>query len=264
MKVLFTGGGSIATAYLQRYAADVVSLRKQPDAQWYQLLENYDVIIHNAANLDFNQPLTTLIQDNFDITRRLLDTIFQYYPTKHFIYIGSMSYLETATTYITPQKMSNYAFSKYLGEVYCLQHPHLYTSIVRFSTLFYQNPFKDGISKLIYEAATKGSITLIDGGIAVRDILPIDVAVQYLYKLANTTVLASSTLNIASHKATSFAEIANYLLRKDSTLEINNYQSQSIMPSILADFPPQIDNKLDKIDFIIENYISEYFSSLKP
>ena len=57
--------------------------------------------------------------------------------------------------YLQVDEMTDYAFSKFISEKYCLNSNLNSITSVRFSTIFYANENKDGISKLIFDCVNK-------------------------------------------------------------------------------------------------------------
>src|ERR1019366_4441645 len=157
--ILFTAGGSISTEFKSQFPCEIISARSMTDQQLEDCIRGFSVVIHNAANLICNT-FNEAINDNFLLTKRVLDLVHKTKPEMKFLYISSMSILETDNTYKEIENMNLYSFSKYLAEIYCLKHNHNDLSSVRFSTIFYGDANKDGLSKLIYDAVNNKEITL--------------------------------------------------------------------------------------------------------
>jgi nucleoside-diphosphate-sugar epimerase len=218
--ILFTGGGALAEEYKKQFPCKIISARHLSDDELENHIISSSVVIHNSANIDC-QTFDEAIRDNFLLTRRLLDLVHRVKPELFFIYISSMSILSTEDSYKETDAMSVYAFSKYLSEIYCLKHDHQRVSAIRFSTIFFSDPAKDGLSKLIYEAKQKGEITIYNDGRAMRDFIPIDIGVRYLNKLASSFNVPRR-MNIASGSPVSFEQVVSCLSLIFPGLKINN------------------------------------------
>ena len=205
-----------------------------------------------------------------------MNLVYSVNPLIRFINISSMSILKDADTYLTQKEMTDYAVSKYLAEMFCTKHPlsikHKNTTNVRFSTLFYANKTRDGLSKLASDAVDNQKITLINNGIAERDFIPLDVAAAYLFKLT-TTIELPLTINIASGKSLSFKYFADLILKQDPspkessrTVKIENLELPT--QTVLSHFKIDKLKDLGEIEFdmslIFKNYLNEQLSkSLK-
>jgi nucleoside-diphosphate-sugar epimerase len=261
VKILLTAKGDFATMFVKYHQADIISLRHIATSEWASILPHYDIVIHNGANIipaDIMQATT----DNFILTKKIIDTLYIVKPTIKFIYLGSMSYLADSEKYLALEKMTPYAFSKYITELYCLKHALEDVKIVRFSTLFYENPKKDGISKLISDGITQRKIILLDNGRASRDILPLSIAIQYVLKIKDIQTLPTHKIfTIATGIKTSFAEIAAILNKKLKDLVIYNLTTAK-SNDVLDTFGTTDIDLLGKIDFNINQYIENYIDNL--
>ncbi|NQX99193.1 MAG: NAD-dependent epimerase/dehydratase family protein, partial [Flavobacteriales bacterium] len=192
--ILFTGSGSIAEAYKEQYDCEIISARKITDEELISWILKSKIIIHNSALIN-SINLQELIESNFILTQRILNLVYEFNPSIRFINISSMSFLKSHDNYLETRDMSNYAFSKFITEQFCLRHPLKDITNIRFSTLFYKNEDKDGISKLIADSEKFKKITLLNEGKAKRDILPLNIAVEYLKKITQITCL-EKTINV--------------------------------------------------------------------
>ena len=257
--ILFTASGALASAYAELFPCKIVSARRLSDDILSELLTQTDVVVHNAAVIN-TENLSDLIDGNFLLTKRILDLAFRVNLKIRFINISSMSILKDTDSYLNPQEMSNYAFSKYIAEQYCLRQP-LSKSVVnvRFSTLFYESPDRDGLSKLAFEAATKKEINLFNNGEAKRDFIPIYVAAQYLFKLTQKS-FTKKTINIASGEPLSFKHFVDLIVKTDPSVKINNQEVKTV--DVLSNFSKQDILELDKIDFDMDAVFIKYLKSL--
>jgi nucleoside-diphosphate-sugar epimerase len=81
-------------------------------------------------------------------------------------------------------------------------------TIVRFSTLFYRDPVRDGLSKLIHTAKKEGRVSVID---CWRDFLPLETACHLLHSVCVNRGGNAQVLNLGSGVATSLLAVALYL-----------------------------------------------------
>ena len=244
MRVSLTGSGDLSGEYQKiNPLANSYSFRSLSDGEIGQILSNTDVLIHNSAGLkDYNS------SSNIILTRRIVRLASKYKPKIRFINIGSMSFLNESG-YLPIEKMTPYAYSKYISEAYCFAKLSNITSI-RFSTLFYRNPKKDILSKLINDAVFKREIILINEGKSKRDFLPINKAVEEIHKIINQTDV---TTTIASGVETTFLQIA-LIIQKFTDCRIEFIDgTESLVLSTFA----------NKIGVNLEKEIGDYIKYLK-
>lgn len=257
--ILFTGGGALAEEYRRQFACEIISARHVQDVELESYIRSASVVIHNSANINCNT-FDEAVKDNFLLTKRILDTVHRVKPDMLFIYISSMSMLKTDDSYKDIEEMSLYTFSKYMGEIYCLRHDHKKLSAARFSTIFYRNPAKDGLSKLIHEAVYKREITIYDDGEAKRDFIPLEIGVQYLDKLT-TRANIPRRINIVSGKQVRFKQAVEFLLEKIPGLKINNEQLPGAT-AVLSRFSGNGLAILGEINFSLQDCIATYIDEL--
>lgn len=258
--IILTGHGAFTQEFLKRYRGQVVSVRTTPKKQFIAQVKRATCIIHNAANIECDC-LSACVSDNFYLTKYLLDLIHDVNPNVYFIYLSSMSFLQSDQAYDDVMKMTPYAYSKYLAETYCRLYPLKKYVCVRFPTLFYKDYKKDGLSKLIYDAVKFKTITLYNKGCAKRDFLPLDTAVQYVHKMMNNFSKCNHIMNIVSAKQTSFSEIASHLKRRIPDISILNKDLPS-SPPILSSFSDESIRKLGRIRFSLEKDVDDYIEKL--
>ena len=260
--ILFTATGALSAAFAQQYPCQIISARKLNDVELTEKLELATVVIHNAALLQANV-LSEYMDANYGLTKRVLDLTYKTNPKVRFINVSSMSFLETADAYLPTEKMTDYAYSKYEAEQYCNQHPlskkHENVTNVRFSTLFYQDETRDGLSKLGFDAVHKKQISLINNGNAKRDFIPLDVAAAYLKKLTTTNVLPA-VINVASGKPLSFKHLSDLILKRDPSVKSLNLEQKTV--NVLSDFPIDALKELGEIEFDMDLEFAEYLSRL--
>ena len=260
--ILFTGHGSLHEAFSRRYDCEVVSARKLSDKDLTDALRSAAVVVHNAASLG-NEGLAESVENNFLLTKRVIDLLHAVNRESRFIYVGSMSYLQDDRHYLPFDQMTSYAYSKYLGETYCLLHAHQPMLSVRFSTIFYGDPAKDGLSKLVHDAKSRQQITLINEGVACRDFLPVNIAADYLYRFADLSIsfAKKQVVNIASGTKHSFSAVAGYLTELIPALQVDHVNSNNSTP-VLCDFSIDGLKEVGVIDFSLKDSIKDYWTLL--
>lgn len=256
--ILFTGNSAISRAFLEMFPCKIISARKLNNVELAFWIMKTDVIIHNAAVLNANN-YKDYIEGNFILTKRIIDLVNDIKPSIKFLNISSMSILSGDNEYLHFEKMTDYGFSKFIAEQYCLNSPLRNKTNIRFSTIFYADEKRDGISKLIFDCVNRNEIILYNDGSSTRDILPMKTLCQYLYRLSKMKVL-NQTVNIVSGKVYSFREIAHYLKAKNNKLIINNLSEN--VKYILSDFSKNDIEYLGFIDVDIENELSIYYDRL--
>lgn len=267
----FTAGGALYEAFAARYPCTKLSLRRDgPDAIAGSLRKG-QVLIHNAANLN-PVSLDAGIQDNFILTRELVKAVIAAKTDIRFIYISSMSMLGPGAVYKDPLDMNAYSFSKYLGELYCLKSP-LSTFSIRFSTLFYKDPGRDGLSKLITGARATGAISLLNGGKDTRDFIPLKTAVDYLYRTAMLPAQSDRApatgasaggrvFNIGSGITVSFAELAAMIKKSLPATTISSVDQPGAAPFVLSHFAAADMDRLGRITVDLPTEIDDYVKKL--
>ncbi len=256
--ILFTGTGAIANAFKEYYSCKIVSARFLNDAELEELIRSSSTIIHNSAAVS-SDSLSSYMDSNFILTKRIVDIAYKINPNIKFINISSMSILKNSEEYLNTFEMGDYALSKYFAEIYCLQHPLKELVNVRFSTIFYKDPKRDGLSKLAFEAIKNKEITIFNNGESCRDFIPIDIAVKYLYKIVEKK-LTSRKVNIVSGESLSFKYFVDKLIQKDPNIKVNNINAQ--IKNILNIFDKKDINYLKEIDFSMDFEFEKYIDSL--
>lgn len=260
---MLTGGGALAAAVQQQQVgAKVYSVRHLNDKELAGYIDKAEVVIHNAANLTC-ATLEEALADNFILSKRVINACAAASNQPLLVLLSSMSFLETAEAYKPLDKLNNYALSKYLAEHYCLQHSYNRKLVVRFSTLFYGDSLKDGLSRLCYDAVKNKAIELINEGRARRDFIPLSLAVKAL--MCHISVIdkqsAPQICNIASGQSISFAEIAQELSVLIPGLQVTNRPAPPA-PEILYNFTADPFLKQQTADtHFLSLYIARYIQS---
>jgi nucleoside-diphosphate-sugar epimerase len=257
--IIFTAGGALYEAFAAKYICHRISVREQGPEKLVSLLQEGDILVHNAANIA-STDLSTAIGDNFILTRDIVDALNRSGKGVSMIFISSMSFLDKGGKYKEAREMGSYAFAKYIAELYCLKSG-VRVSSVRFSTLFYRNPARDGLSKMIADAASTGEIRLINGGKDRRDFIPLAIAVQYIYKLC-VADKREPLYNIASGESVSFAEAAALIKELIPALKISNQEKPFSAQYVLSEFGKEDMERLGIIPFSLSDHIHQYTGEL--
>jgi len=258
--IFFTAGGAIYEAFAAQYPCRRISLREEGPEQLVRQLAEGDVLVHNAANLA-PADLDIAVKDNFILTKDLVDTMLRSGAKFPLIFISSMSMLGKGGVYKAPTEMNPYSFSKYIAELYCLKSG-LPVSSVRFSTLFYKNAARDGLSKMIADAVATGQIQLINGGKDTRDFIPLANAIGYLYKIAGVAH-NGSIYNIASGNAVSFAEAAAMVQESIPGIIITSQEKSFAPQFILSEFGKEDIARLGILPLSLQDHIRQYIGELR-
>ena len=261
MKVLFTGAkGALGKKYMELFPETVPFHIRYGDNEGLIALSNElkktDVLIHASANLNPHS-VDDAILDNAILPLDILDMAWKVNPNTHIILIGSMSTLGENGSPKNIRDMSFYAASKYIMEELALKVAKNPITIVRFSTLFYADYTRDGLSKIVYNAWKYKSVSTSD---CRRDFLPLWAACKWINKLCNNKTWYNKSINLASGRNVNMVDIANYLVEKYK-VEANN----SIAPEysdICYNFSPEDPQSLERITFDIYKLIDEYYESL--
>jgi len=217
--IYLTGHGALATEIGEK----VVSLRQHGPKAY----ADADCIIHNAANLNPKSQIDAY-KDNVEPLDGLIKNIN---PNKRFILISSMSILKNKDQSKALFDMNKYEQSKYMCEAAVRNNLQDYM-IIRFSSLFYADPLRDGLSKMIHDAKTKKKIFLLNNGEAKRDWLPLRIVAKKILSL--NTKGFKGTVNLASGNPWSFGTVADFLKFLDDDIEIINEDAKHI--EVLSDF----------------------------
>lgn len=261
--ILLTGKGSFADEYTKQFKTEIASIRDLGEPGFLEKISKADVIIHNAATVESSE-LELSVERNFDFTRFIIKHLEKTNPTAHLILLSSMSILDPNDSYSygSVLDMTPYAYSKYLAETFSLKCNLEHVSCVRFSTLFFQDPAKDGLSKLVTDAKHDGAITIYNNGEALRNFLPLDVAVQYIEKIARRTKPEKRTFTLAAEDPTSFMSVAQILKAELPKLEIRDKALPNTGRAVLANFHQDDIKELGLIDFSLEKKIIAYLKAL--
>jgi nucleoside-diphosphate-sugar epimerase len=246
--ITLTGHGALAEAYLKvNPEAYVHSFRSLPDDKIESILKNTTILIHNSAGQTKEDA-----EGNLQLTKRTVYQVIKHNPSIKFLYIGSMSYLNEHG-YLPESRMSAYAYSKFIGEKFC-QAVIPQIRIIRFSSLFYRNPERDGLSYMISEAVFKHKIILINEGIQTRDWLPIGMAAKEIHRVITTS--AEPITTVASGNQHTFFSLAK-IIQKYTACTIEFKRSPVIKQNyVLSKF-------IKTVDVNIEDEIKSYVNHLK-
>jgi nucleoside-diphosphate-sugar epimerase len=255
--ILFTGSGQLAFAFAEMYDCKIISARNLDDINLSDAIRHASVIIHNAALIDSKNVLD-LIEANFILTTRIVEIVRNVNPDVKFINISSMSFLKDENNYLPTESMSDYAYSKYIAETYCKRQP-LNAINVRFSTIFYGNEKKDGLSKLVYDCIYSGILTIYNDGTACSDFIPLPIACQYLYKIAISD-FKKNVINLVSGDSVSFKFFVERLVKLKPNTKVINVKLDT--PAILCDFSKKDIRDLGEITFNMDELFDNFFYKL--
>ncbi len=202
MKIALTGaGGALGREFMSLYPDTVpVRVRYGEYAQLRAVLPTVDILIHAGALVPSEHTTNELFIHNFLIPH----DIHQDVGDLPVVFISSMSILSADGSKKSEENMTKYTKSKLHMEREAKHYKN--HTIVRFSTLFYRNPTKDGLSKLIYTAKTEGRVSVRD---CVRDFLPLAAACRILREICSSP--RHGVLNIGTGQQTNMLDVARYL-----------------------------------------------------
>ncbi|PTT13228.1 hypothetical protein DBR27_05295, partial [Flavobacterium sp. HMWF030] len=103
--ILFTASGALAEAFCDQYDCKIISARLMEDKELSENIKKATVIVHNAA-LIVSDDLGKFVNDNFGLTKKIVDMALKCNPNVKFINISSMSFLKDDENYMDPQSMS--------------------------------------------------------------------------------------------------------------------------------------------------------------
>jgi dTDP-D-glucose 4,6-dehydratase len=132
---------------------------------------------------------------------------------------------------------------------------------VRFSTIFYGDYQKDGLSNVIFQAVKFGQVRLIDQGIAKRDFIPIEIAAEYLFNICNSGA-KDKIINICSGESKSFAEVVELLKMELPDLKVENSTTGN-RSDVLHSFSTEGMDQFGKPDVDLKKYINKYLKRLQ-
>ncbi|MCX8484546.1 MAG: NAD-dependent epimerase/dehydratase family protein [Bacteroidia bacterium] len=257
--IIFTGGGAIANEFSKRFDCQIISARRLSDVELTEQFKKATVIIHNSGLIQSDN-LNELLKCNLELTKRVIDLAYKVNPNCNFINISSMSILNECDSYLPSDEMTPYALSKYYSEIYCLNHSFSKLTNVRFSTIFYKNKDKDGISRLAYDAVKYGRIKIYNNGSSCRDVLPVEYVASCLHELAELD-LYPRVLNIASGCSLPFSFFIEILNENISELVIEN-KMLNVHP-VLCDYPNHFIFRKNLIDIsVIQESFINYLNML--
>lgn len=261
MEIMLTGRGALASEFQRQADATICSVRNASDEEMMTRIAKADIVVHNAANLH-PRSFADALTDNVALTRRVLAACGKSSNRPAFVYISSMSMLQHETEYRPTDQMTDYALSKYLGELLALRHSYEKLMTIRFSTIFYADQNKDGLSYLCAAAATKKEITLINAGEAKRDFIPLSLAVRAVLVRFAEENFSKQPVNIASGFSYSFREVAHILNSIFPDLKVHNQQSDEIT-EVLSNFAgDEYVRRFISEKSFLKQYITEYIQQV--
>jgi nucleoside-diphosphate-sugar epimerase len=218
-------------------------------------LERADTLVHSAALIDSSN-INALTEANVLLVSDIINILNCINRKMKVIFISSMSQLDKLGMIRPTYTMSSYTFSKHIMEAYVQRRAHIFdTKIVRFSTLFYRDPSRDGLSKIIKTAKASGKASV---AAVYRDFLPIDVACRYLRGLCDNES-NSRVFNIGSGISTNLVKIGYHLENKFGTLVAYRKAERDNICSV---FPDPSNYGLTPIPFNIFDEIDSYYETV--
>lgn len=261
--ITLTANGSFAKNFTAQFNAEIASTREISEKEFIKKISTSDTILHNASSISVTD-VDILLENNFDFTRFLVRQLREHNSEAHLIFLSSMSILDANddSHYANVLEMTPYAYSKYLAESYVLKSTLHHVSSVRFSTLFYRDPTKDGLSKLIHDAVTTKKVTVYNNGEAKRNFIPLDIAAKYVEKITRQKPDRKEIYTLAAPEATSFADVVAILKELVPDLKIDNKEITTA-PHVLSDFSPTSIDRLGHIDFSLKDEIIKYARTIR-
>lgn len=262
MKVLFTGSnGALGKLYLSMYPDTVpVSVRYNDSASFIKLvdeLSSADVLIHSGANLN-PRDIEEAISDNAFLAYKIVKAAGIKNPNCHIVLVSSMSVLDENCQPKAIRDMTHYAASKYIMEELAQEDAKNPLTIVRFASIFYEDPARDGLSKMVYTAVKNKSVVASNCN---RDFIPLFAACKWLNKLCGNKVWYNKTVNLASGKPINMIDVANHIVKKYDVSFHNT--SLPDYANICYKFKADDTNSLENINFDIYKLIDDYYEKLQ-
>ena len=262
MRILFTGAsGALGKLYMSMYPDTIPASVRYSSTDKYIALVNEiktaDVIIHASANLN-PRGIEDAILDNALLTYNIVNATGKVNPNCHVILISAMSLLGEDGEPKKIRDMTHYAASKYIMEELALEDAKVPLTIVRFSSLFYADNHRDGLSKMIYTAANNGCVVASD---CMRDFIPLWAVCKWINKLCGNKVWYNKTINLSSGKAINMIDVAHHLVEKYGV----DFHRTSLpdYTNICYKFNSDDAQSLERINFDIYKLIDDYYESLK-
>lgn len=262
MQVLLTGAsGALGRKYLELFPETTpISIRYNNRSSFFDLqerLKSADVLIHASANLN-PKSIDDAIRDNAILPFDILEAASEVNPNVHIILISSMSLLGENGEPRRLRDMTPYAASKFIMEEMSQKVSRNPITIVRFSTIFYADHSRDGLSKIVYTAYKARSIVASD---CRRDFIPLWAACTWLEKLCGNKKWYNKTINIASGKSINMLDVASHLVRKYGVAF--HHTSLPDYSSICYNFDSSDPQSLEPITFDIYQLVNEYYEQVK-
>lgn len=233
-KILLTGANGAIGKELLRQNPGIfpVQVRYNDMSELYYNLPEADFLIHAGA-LVHSEDLPELIEANVGLTAQVLEAVKERSPATKVIFLSSMSMLDGFGWMKNPKHMSKYALSKNLAEQLVLAHENTYA--VRFSTIFYGDPSRDGLSKIIHTAKTTGKCFIRR---AERDFIPLERACSELLWLTYSDAIdGRMSINIGSGVHLSTWEVGE-LLKDNYGVEVAYGEPDT--SDVCCFFPPLV------------------------
>lgn len=262
MRTLFTGSnGALGKKYLELFPDTVPISIRYADTESFGKLTNEiktaDVLIHAGANTNPSN-IDDALKDNAILPFDILDMAGKINPNTHIILISSSTILDEKAEAKKIREMSFYAASKFIMEEIAAKVAQNPITIVRFSTIFYSDYNRDGLSRLVHTAWKNKSIVATD---CKRDFIPLNVACRWLNDLCGNKTWYNKTINLASGRSINMIDVANHLSEKcGADIHRTALPEYADICYKFLDKDPQ---SLEQINFDIYQLIDEYYQKLE-
>lgn len=260
MKILFTGSnGLLGKKYISMFPDTIpVSVRYSDPESLIKLsneLKTADVLIHAGANLN-PKSWEESIQDNALLPQSIVSMAGQVNPGVHIILISSSMVLGEDCKPKLIRDMTHYAASKYIMEEISCGEAKNPITIVRFSSLFYAENNRDGLSKMVWTAAKNGNVVAAD---CKRDFIPMWAACEWINKLCNNMVWYNKTINLASGNSVNMLDVAHHLVKKYGVS--SHHTALPDYTNVCYKFNADDTKSLGQINFDMYKLIDDYYEA---
>lgn len=262
MKVLFTGAnGYLGKRYLGMFPDTVPMSVRYNDSESLNSLTNEiktaDVLIHAGANLN-PKGWEDALDDNAILPSLIVAAAGQVNSNCHIILISSSMILGEDCKPRLIRDMTHYAASKYIMEEMVWNDAKNPITIVRFSTLFYEDEGRDTLSRIVYTAARSGNIVASD---CKRDFIPVWAACRWLNKLCDNKMWYNRTINLAGGKSINMLDVAHHLVKKHGVS--SHHTALPDYTNVCYKFSSDDTQSLEKINFDVYKLIDDYYEAAK-
>lgn len=163
--------------------------------------------------------------------------------------------------------ISNYGYSKLMGETLCKQYTNLYnldTAILRYFNVYDQDqksnhPNASVIARFKYNIENNKAISIFGDGTQTRDFVNIDTVIKANLKIASPYIYAPGEIfNIASGKSINLLDLFNKLKHLNP-----NFRQEIKFEAARSGDIEHSSADINKYNNLEENYLSNYFYNKK-